>query len=125
MGLCPDNDVSGGKVLWWALARSSAVRLHHYVWRHSHFITANRDWEILSPNARDIVSFALFIATLGIATANDGGAFQFAGTILLNSGLLYYALRKVSFPSRVAARHLLKATGVYLPLQFLFVLGKN
>jgi protoheme IX farnesyltransferase len=73
-----------------------------------------------------IASFALFIAGLSIASANSGGAFQYSGTLLLGSGLLYYALRQVSFQSRIAARHLLKATIVYLPLQFLiFVLGKS
>jgi heme o synthase len=73
-----------------------------------------------------IASFALFIAGLGIAVANNGGALQYSGTVLLGSGLLYYALRQVSLHSRIAARHLLKATIVYLPLQFLlFVLGKG
>ena len=73
-----------------------------------------------------IASFALFIAALGIAIANNGGTLQYSGTVLLGSGLLYYALRQVSFQSRIAARHLLKATIVYLPLQFLmFVLAKS
>jgi protoheme IX farnesyltransferase len=73
-----------------------------------------------------IASFALFIAGLGIASANNGGTLQYSGTVLLGSGLLYYALRQVSFQSRIAARHLLKATIVYLPLQFLmFVLAKS
>ena len=73
-----------------------------------------------------IASFALFIAGLGIASANNGGTLQYSGTVLLASGLLYCALRQVSFQSRIAARHLLKATIVYLPLQFLvFVLGKS
>ena len=45
---------------------------------------------------------------------------------MLGSSPLYYALRQASFQSRIAARHLLKATIVYLPLQFLvFVLGKS
>jgi protoheme IX farnesyltransferase len=71
-------------------------------------------------------SFALVLAGLGIVSANNGGPLQYSGTVLLGSGLLYYALRQVSFQSRVAARHLLKATIVYLPLQFLmFVLGKS
>ena len=72
-----------------------------------------------------IASFALFISGLGIASANNGGIFQYSGTVLLGSGLLYYALRQIPFQS-IAARHLLKATIVYLPLQFLmFVLGKS
>jgi protoheme IX farnesyltransferase len=73
-----------------------------------------------------IASSALFIAGLDIASANNGGIVQSSATVLLGSGLLYYALRQVSFQSRIAARHLLKATIVYLPLQFLiFVLGKR
>jgi heme o synthase len=73
-----------------------------------------------------IASSALFIAGLDIASANNAGIVQYSATVLLGSGLLYYALRQVSFQSRIAARHLLKATIVYLPLQFLiFVLGKS
>jgi protoheme IX farnesyltransferase len=73
-----------------------------------------------------IASVAVFIAGLGIASANNGGTLQYSATGLLGWGLLYYALRQVSFQSRIAARHLLKATIVYLPLQFLvFVLGKS
>lgn len=73
-----------------------------------------------------IASVALFIAGLGISSANNAGAFQYAGTVVLGCGLLYYALRQVSLQSKIAARRLLKATIVYLPLQFLiFVLGKS
>jgi protoheme IX farnesyltransferase len=73
-----------------------------------------------------IASFALAIAGLGFAGANNGGVLQYSGTVLLGSVLLYYALRQVSFQSKLAARHLLRATILYLPLQFLmFVLGKS
>jgi heme o synthase len=73
-----------------------------------------------------IASFALCIAGLGLVIANNGGTLQYAGTALLGSGLLYYALGQVSFQSGTAARRLLKATIVYLPFQFLiFVLGKS
>jgi protoheme IX farnesyltransferase len=73
-----------------------------------------------------IASFALCIAALGFAGANNGGALQYAGTFLLCSGLLYYALRQAAVQSRIAARRLLKATIVYLPFQLLmFVLGKS
>jgi protoheme IX farnesyltransferase len=73
-----------------------------------------------------IASFALCLASLGFASANHGGTLQYFGTILLGSGVLYYAGRQVSFRSRVAARHLLMATIVYLPLQFvMFVLAKG
>jgi protoheme IX farnesyltransferase len=73
-----------------------------------------------------ISSFALCIAGVGFAIANHGGTVQYFGTVLLGSGLLHYALRQASVQSRLAARHLLKATIFYLPLQFLiFVLAKG
>jgi len=56
---------------------------------------------------------------------NNGGTFQYFGTVMLGSGLSI-ALCTVLRRSRIAARQLLKATIVYLPLQFLiFVLGKS
>ena len=71
-------------------------------------------------------SLALFIAGLGVVKVNNGGTFQYSATVMLGSGLLYYAMRQVFVRSRIAARQLLKATIVYLPLQFLiFVLGKS
>ena len=73
-----------------------------------------------------IPSLALFMAGLGVVTVNNGGTFQYAATVMLGSGLLYYAMRQVFLRSRIAARELLKATIVYLPLQFLIlVLGKS
>jgi len=72
-----------------------------------------------------VASYALFVVSFGVAHANNGGLLQYAGTALLGCGLLYYALLQVSFSSKTAARNLLKATIVYLPLQFLvFVLAK-
>jgi len=71
-------------------------------------------------------SLALFMAGLGAVKVNNGGTFQYSATVILGSGLLYYAMRQVFLRSRIAARQLLKATIVYLPLQFLiFVLGKS
>ena len=73
-----------------------------------------------------IPSLALFMAGLRAVSASNGGAFQYSATVILGSGLLYYAMRQVFLRSRIAARQLLKATIVYLPLQFLiFVLGKS
>jgi heme o synthase len=73
-----------------------------------------------------IPSLALFMAGLGVVTVNNGGTFQYAATVMLGSGLLYYAMRQVFLRSRIAARELLKATIVYLPLQFMiFMLGKS
>ena len=73
-----------------------------------------------------VASFALFVAGIGAVSVNNGGTFQYFGTVMLGSGLLYCAMRQVLRRSRIAARQLLKATIVYLPLQFLiFVLGKS
>jgi len=69
---------------------------------------------------------ALFMAGLGVVKVNNGGTFQYFATVMLGSGLLYYAMRQVFLRSRIAARELLKSTIVYLPLQFMiFVLGKS
>ena len=51
-----------------------------------------------------------------------GGLFQYSATVLLASGLLYYAIRQTLMHSRIAARQLLKASIIYLPLQFLILL---
>ena len=73
-----------------------------------------------------IPSLALFMAGLGAVKVNNGGTFQYSATVMLGSGLLYYAMRQVCLRSRIAARELLKATIVYLPLQFMiFMLGKS
>ena len=73
-----------------------------------------------------VPSVGLFIASLASAAANSGGILEYSATVILGSGLLYYARRQVLLRSRIAARQLLKATIVYLPLQFLIlVLGKS
>lgn len=73
-----------------------------------------------------VPSMALIMASLGVVKVNNGGTFQYSATVMLGSGLLYYAMRQVFLRSRIAARELLKATIVYLPLQFMiFVLGKS
>ena len=73
-----------------------------------------------------VQSVGLFIVGLKSAAANRGGILEFSAMAILGSGLLYYADRQVLLRSRIAARQLLKATIVYLPLQFLIlVLGKS
>ena len=72
-------------------------------------------WQTLGP------SFALFLLSLAAVAANSGGIFHYSATVILGSGLLYYATRQVSLQSRIAARQLLKATIVYLPLEFLIL----
>jgi protoheme IX farnesyltransferase len=73
-----------------------------------------------------VPSFALFMAGLGAVGANRGDIFQYSAAVILGSGLLFYAMRQVFLRSRFTARQLLKATIVYLPLEFLIlVLGKS
>jgi protoheme IX farnesyltransferase len=73
-----------------------------------------------------VPSVALFMAGLGAVGANSGGIFQYSAAVILGSGLLFYAMRQVFLRSRFAARQLLKATIVYLPLEFMIlVLGKG
>jgi heme o synthase len=71
-------------------------------------------------------SFALFMISLAAVTANGGGVLCYCATVLLGSSLFYYASRQILLHSRIAARDLLKASIVYLPLEFLvLVLGKG
>jgi protoheme IX farnesyltransferase len=71
-------------------------------------------------------SLALFLASLAAVAASSQGTFQYSATVILGSGLLYYAVRQILLRSRTAARDLLKATIVYLPIEFLILLvGKG
>src|SRR6266446_3572359 len=71
-------------------------------------------------------SFVLLVVSLAAVSANAGGILQYSATVTSGSGLLYYATRQMLLGSRLAARQLLKATIVYLPLEFLIlVLGKS
>jgi protoheme IX farnesyltransferase len=64
-----------------------------------------------------VPSLALFmVSVLAVDSALQG-----ACTVVLALGLLYYAALLILFPSRNAARHLLKASIVYLPLEFLIL----
>jgi heme o synthase len=73
-----------------------------------------------------VPALALFIAGIGAVAANRGGILQYCATIVLGLGLLYFASRQILLRSSIAARQLLKATIVYLPLQFLILIfGKG
>jgi protoheme IX farnesyltransferase len=73
-----------------------------------------------------IPSIALFMAGLAAVGANGGGIVQYSAAAILGSGLLYYARRQVHLQSRLAARQLLKASIIYLPVEFLIlVLGNS
>ena len=129
------DSISSGKA-WMLYALLFLWQLPHFMaiaWmyrddyaRAGYLILPTNNKGTFSAGVTSIASFGLFIAGLGIASTNNGGTLQYSGTILLSSALLYYALRQVSFQTRIAARHLLRATIVYLPLQFLmFMLGKR
>jgi hypothetical protein len=66
-------------------------------------------------------SFALVIASLGTVATNSGGTLP-----VLRNGRAGSRTRQVFLQSRIAASQLLKATILYLPLEFLIlVLGKG
>jgi protoheme IX farnesyltransferase len=69
-----------------------------------------------------VPAVALLVAGIGAVAANRGGVVQYCGTVVLGLGLLYCASRQILLRSRIAARQLLKATIVYLPLQFLILM---
>ncbi len=69
-----------------------------------------------------VPAVALLVAGIGAVAANRGGVVQYYGTVVLGLGLLYCASRQILLRSRIAARQLLKATIVYLPLQFLILM---
>jgi protoheme IX farnesyltransferase len=73
-----------------------------------------------------VPALALFVAGIGAVAADRGGILQYYATIVLGLGVLYFAGRQIVLRSRTTARELLKATIVYLPLQFLIlILGKG
>jgi protoheme IX farnesyltransferase len=67
-------------------------------------------------------TLALFVAGLSAVAAGGGGLFQYSATALLGSGLVYCASRQILLRSRIVARQLLKASIIYLPLQFLILM---
>jgi heme o synthase len=73
-----------------------------------------------------IPALALFVAGVGAVAADKGGMLQYSATIVLGLGVLYFATRQILLRSRTTARQLLRATIVYLPLQFLILIfGKG
>jgi protoheme IX farnesyltransferase len=69
-----------------------------------------------------VPALALFSASIGAVAANRGSALQYSATIVLGLGLLYCSSRQILLRSRIAARQLLNATILYLPLQFLILI---
>jgi protoheme IX farnesyltransferase len=69
-----------------------------------------------------VPTLALCVAGLGVVAAEGGGLFQYSATVLLGTGLLCCATRQMLLRSRIAAHQLLKATIIYLPLQFVILI---
>jgi protoheme IX farnesyltransferase len=69
-----------------------------------------------------VSTLALFVVGLDAVAADGGGLFQYSATVLLGAGLLYCASRQILIRSKFAARQLLKATIIYLPLQFVILI---
>ncbi len=75
-------------------------------------------WSTLAP------SLALLIVNL-TAVAADSSVRYFA-SLILGSALFYFGARLVFLRSRMAARQLLRASIVFLPLEFLILMvGKH
>ena len=68
----------------------------------------------------------LLMASIAAVGGNGQGSIEYCSTLLVGLGLIYYAVRFVLVRSRIAARQLLKASIVCLPIEFLIlVLGRN
>lgn len=94
--------------------------------RAGYFVLPRNDESGFMAWMAGVSSIALLLASAAGAAANGGGMFEYSATVLLALGLLYYAARQIILRSRIAARQLLKATIICLPLQYLIlVLGKG
>lgn len=67
-------------------------------------------------------SLALLMVTLTAVAIDGANSFQYSATVILGSALCYYGTRLVLLRTRIAARHLLRASIIYLPLEFLTLL---
>jgi protoheme IX farnesyltransferase len=110
-----------------------------FLWQFPHFMAIAwmyredyaRAGYLLLPQEHDHTFVAWFtavpsLALVVVSVLAVDGTLQWACTVGLGLGLLYYAARLILFPSRMAARNLLKASIVYLPLEFLIlIIGKK
>jgi heme o synthase len=133
-------------LIGWAAASGSIVSGKAWIlyavlflWQFPHFMAiawmyredyARAGYLIFPTEAEDrfltwttaVPALALFVAGLGAVAAGGGGLFHYSATVLLGLGLLYFAIRQILIRSKIVARQLLKATILYLPLQFLILL---
>jgi protoheme IX farnesyltransferase len=70
-----------------------------------------------------VPSLALVLVGILAVHASGDGILEYSGSTVLGSALLYYAAKLVLFPSRMAARNLLKASILYLPLELLILIA--
>ena len=73
-------------------------------------------WQALTP------SLALIPVSLSPTVIGNAGPAYFVAACILSSGLLYYSARLVFLRSSVAARRLLMASIIYLPLAFFLII---
>jgi heme o synthase len=106
-----------------------------FLWQFPHFMAiawmyredyARAGYRLL-PQQRDHTFIAWFtavpsLALLVVSVLAVDGTLRCAFTVVLGLGLLYYAARLILFPSGMAARQLLKASIIYLPLEFLILI---
>ena len=133
-------------LIGWAAASGSIVSGKAWIlytvlflWQFPHFMAIARMYRedyaragyLIFPTENDgrflswmttVPALALFGAGMAAVAANGGGLFQYSATVLLGSGVVYCASWQALIRSRIAARQLLKATIVYLPLQFLILI---
>lgn len=77
-------------------------------------------WFTLAP------SLALLMVNLMAVAADSESTVRYFAGLILGSALFYYGARLVFLRSRIAARQLLRASIVFLPLEFLILaLGKH
>jgi len=94
--------------------------------RAGYLILPSEDESCFLAGVTLIPSGALFVVGIVAVAANGGRTLQYIATGILGFALFYFASRLVVLRTGIAARLLLKATVLYLPLQFLIlVLGKN
>ncbi len=72
-----------------------------------------------------VASLALIPLSLSPALMGKAGIAYFALACILSSGFLYYSARLAFRRSNVAARQLLKASIIYLPLTFLLMISTH
>ena len=106
-----------------------------FLWQFPHFMAIAwmyredyaRAGYLLLPQQHDHTFVAWFtavpsLALVVVSVLAIGGIPQCVCTVVLGFALFYYAGRLIVFPSRNAARQLLKASILYLPIEFLILI---